>query len=53
MAQKIKQKRLILFYIAILFLDIIIPVQGQIDKRKRQFSESNEDNYIILTFSRQ
>ena len=51
MSQEIKQRRLILFYIAILFLFIIIPVQGQMDKRKRKASESNKDNYIIVAFS--
>ena len=52
MAQEIKQRRIILFYMTILFLDIIIPVQGQINKRKRQSSENNEDNFIIITFSK-
>ena len=51
MSAEIKLKRIISFYIAIFFVNNIIPVQGQMNIRKMQLSNSNSDNYIIASFS--
>ena len=50
MSAEIKLKRIISFYIAIFFVNNIIPVQGQMNIRKMQLSNSNSDNYIIASF---
>ena len=50
MASEIKFKRIISFYLVIFFVNNIIPVQGQMDIRKMQLSNSNSDNYIIASF---
>ena len=50
MASEIKFKRIISFYLVIFFVNNIIPVQGQMDIRKMQLSNSNSDNYIIESF---
>ena len=51
MSAEIKLKRIISFYIAIFFVNNIIPVQGQMNIRKMQLSNSNSDNYIIASFN--
>ena len=51
MVAKLRQRRIFMFFGLILLDKYIVLSQGGMDKRKRQYSPENSDNYIKVTFN--